>query len=341
MTQHLSHEARPADPRPERSIEPPHRQAKTLKFTTRGIPAVNRMQLWAHHNAKALISLDIRTMDEQPLQAAEINLHFPSLKFAEVKGSAQVVERNERYIRQNPMDVIAVFFALEGEAFFYHQGGHESLKPGQAVIYDADRPFMRGFSRGLREMVLTIPRGEYLELAGGRPLTRPLVFDFNEAAPANRQMMALARLVRSTLEQPGDPERTEGSVMELLSLLVAGDRGGAGAGYLAAARCYIEDRLSDPALTAGEVAAAVGVSERHLARIFTEAGEAPSAFVLSRRLETARGILTDPHQRTTPVGRVAAMCGFASQSYFARAFKVRFGMTPLQLRRDALLGVIL
>lgn len=315
---------------------------RNLRFTTHGIPAPNRVQLWEHHNAKALISLDIRTIDDSPLQASEVNVHFPALRFAQVKGTAQVVERSERFIRQNPTDVVAVFFALEGEAFFYHQGGLETLKPGQAVMYDADRPFMRGFHHGLQELVLTIPRADFLELSGGKQLQQPQVFDFNQGAAVNQQMLALAKLVRTAVStQQPDPERTEEDALELLSLLVAGDRSGTGAGYLACARNYIEDQLSDPALSAAQVAHAVGISERHLSRIFTDAGQPPSLYILDRRLERARELLTAPEQRTTPVGRIAASVGFASQSYFTRAFKASYGATPLQLRREAVAGVAL
>ncbi|GLB65819.1 AraC family transcriptional regulator [Arthrobacter mangrovi] len=295
------------------------------------------MELWAHHNAKALISLDIRTMDEAPLCAAEVNLHLPTLQLAHVKGSPQIVERNEKYIRQNPMDVIAVFFALEGEAFFYYQGGLEALRPGQAVMYDVDRPFMRGFSSGVREMVLTIPREAYRELSGGRDLLRPKVFDFDRQGAADLHMHALAKLVSGTLQDPAaDPQPAEHRALELLGLLASGCRSGTGEGYLAAAKACIEDRLGDPALCPAVVAAAVGVSERHLARIFAaENGEPPSQYILGRRLELARSILADPHKSMTPVGTIAGRTGFASQSYFSRAFKARFGVTPLQARRSA------
>lgn len=311
--------------------------ARSLRFSTTGIPAANRMELWAHHNAKALISLDIRTMDEAPLCAAELNLHLPTLQLAHVQGSPQIVERSEKYIRQNPMDVVAVFFALEGEAFFYYQGGLEALRPGQAVMYDVDRPFMRGFSSGVREMVLTIPRGEYRELSGGRDLLRPKVFDFNRQGAADLHMHALAKLVSGTLQDPAvDPQPAEHRALELLGLLASGCRSGAGEGYLAAAKACIEDRLGDPALCPAVVAAAVGVSERHLARIFAaENGEPPSQYILARRLELARSILADPHRSATPVGAIAGRTGFASQSYFSRAFKARFGVTPLQVRRAA------
>lgn len=314
-------------------------RTRAFQFSTEGIPTANRVELWEIHNAKALIALDIRTMDDSPLAAAEINLHFPSIKIAHVRGSAQVVERNERFIRKHPMDVIGVFFALEGEAFFYYPGGFETLKPGQAVIYDADRPFMRGFHRGLRELVLTIPRETYLELSGGKPFTRPVVVDFHEAGPANRHMLALARLVRDAIsasQRRGvDVDAVESSSLELLRLLVAGTDAGTPTGYLAAARCFIDGHLGDPELCPAQIADAVGISERHLTRVFAEAGEPPGAYVTRRRLERARALLADEGERATPIAAVAARCGFSSQAYFARVFKARFGVTPLAARREA------
>ncbi|AMM34370.1 AraC family transcriptional regulator [Sinomonas atrocyanea] len=318
---------------------------RSLAFSTEGVAAANRLELWSAYNARALIDLDIRTMDDSPLAATEVNLHFAAVRLARVRGSAQVIERSESYIRKHPMDLIGVFFALKGEAFFYYPGGFEALRPGQAVIYDADQPFMRGFHRGVEEMVLTVPRGTYLGLSGGRPLRRPVVVDFHEPGPANRHMRALARLVHGALaacdrdgadgQRPGAAtDGVEHSSIELLRLLLAGRGGGAAEAYLAAARCFIGDHLADPGLCPAQIAAAVGISERHLARVFTEAGEPPGAYVLRRRLERAAALLADPGEGTTPIAAIAARCGFSSQAYFARAFRARFGTTPREARRD-------
>nr|WP_286135396.1 AraC family transcriptional regulator [Arthrobacter sp. UCD-GKA] len=48
--------------------------------------------------------------------------------------------------------------------------------------------------------------------------------------------------------------------------------------------------------------------------------------------------LADPAQGSRSVGRIAWELGFASQSYFTRAFKAPFGITPLALRQEALRG---
>jgi AraC-like DNA-binding protein len=48
-------------------------------------------------------------------------------------------------------------------------------------------------------------------------------------------------------------------------------------------------------------------------------------------MERARALLRQ--QPGLPVGRVAALCGFASASYFIRAFGACEGCTPGEFRR--------
>lgn len=307
--------------------------AHLLRFTTENVSPDARVHLWEGHNARALIPLDIRTLDEQPMLSRQTNLHLPSIRMADVTGTSQIVERSESFINDHPTGVVAIFFALEGEAFFFHRGGHLTLQPGQAVLYDADLPFTRGFSRGLREVVLTIPRERYREIAGP---ALPLVFDFGASGSPHAQ--ALARLVRHTIAQVTGPEPTlnpelvEREVLSLLSLIL-GHRDQS-AGILVSAKDYIDRHLVDEQLTAGRVAAAVGLSERQLARYFAEEGTSISRYVLARRLELAQDMLRDPQRGGLSIAEVAAMCGFGSQSHFGRVFRERVGMTPLQWRKQ-------
>ncbi|HHU67772.1 MAG TPA: AraC family transcriptional regulator, partial [Corynebacterium sp.] len=43
--------------------------SQLLRFTTENISPEARVQLWEGHNARALIPLDIRTLDEQPMRS--------------------------------------------------------------------------------------------------------------------------------------------------------------------------------------------------------------------------------------------------------------------------------
>jgi len=79
------------------------------------------------------------------------------------------------------------------------------------------------------------------------------------------------------------------------------------------------------------VAARLGVSERHLRRIFTDHwGTSPMQFLQTLRLLNAKLLLTDTR---LPVSTVAALSGFASQRRFHAAWQARYGLHPLQLRK--------
>jgi AraC-like DNA-binding protein len=100
-----------------------------------------------------------------------------------------------------------------------------------------------------------------------------------------------------------------------------------------AARHHIELYSSDPGLQAEGVAAALGVPLRTLQRAFQSVGGVGGA-ILDQRLRTARSLLARHHQQPLSVQQVARRSGFSSHSSFSRAFKTRFGASPLEWRRE-------
>jgi AraC family transcriptional regulator of adaptative response / DNA-3-methyladenine glycosylase II len=84
-----------------------------------------------------------------------------------------------------------------------------------------------------------------------------------------------------------------------------------------------------------DVAARLGVSERHLRRIFeTHWGVSPLQYLQTRRLLMAKRLLTDTQ---LPVAQVAMLSGFASVRRFNASFVEHYRLQPRQLRqqRDA------
>ncbi|OWQ89773.1 hypothetical protein CDN98_04480 [Roseateles terrae] len=85
------------------------------------------------------------------------------------------------------------------------------------------------------------------------------------------------------------------------------------------------DQASLPAL-----AAHLGVSERHVRRIFTTVhGVAPLQYLQTRRLLLAKQLLTDTR---LPVSQVALAAGFASLRRFNAAFSEHYRLSPTALR---------
>lgn len=77
-----------------------------------------------------------------------------------------------------------------------------------------------------------------------------------------------------------------------------------------------------------ELAEIFGKTPRHLERIFKAAmRETPKSYYLGLRLEEARNLLSET---TMSVLEVAIAAGFNSRSSFSKAYKVRYGKSPMK-----------
>jgi AraC family transcriptional regulator len=96
----------------------------------------------------------------------------------------------------------------------------------------------------------------------------------------------------------------------------------------------IENHL-DEDLSHATLAAAAGQSVYGFARSFAKTmGEPPHRYVLRRRVERARQLLT---HTATPLADLAATLGFSSQAHLTTAFLRATGTTPARFR-NALRG---
>jgi AraC family transcriptional regulator of adaptative response / DNA-3-methyladenine glycosylase II len=97
-------------------------------------------------------------------------------------------------------------------------------------------------------------------------------------------------------------------------------------------------RLVEDAVHSGQpialpaLAARLGVTDRHLRRIFQAAhGVAPLDYITTQRLLLAKQLLTDTAQ---PITQVALASGFGSLRRFNAAFAERYRFNPTQLRHE-------
>ncbi len=309
-------------------------------FSTAGLPVARRIELWEGHNAAALIGLSCHSA--MPLEATEVNVPLGRVQLARVTGSPHLVERSAALIRREPAGAVAVYATLRGQAWFRDEDGTRELRPGQLLICDADRPFARGFARGLEELAIKVPRESFAAPPRSTALGHgPVVTAF--APGHDPYARALARLADRATRPGYRVTADQGVLIDLVAVLASGPGADRGAGRAAALRAaaygFIEDHLADPGLGAARIAAAIGVSERHLSRVLAAGGMTVPRLVRSRRLELAYAMLTgagpaDPG-RAPAVAEVAARCGFTSAAYFSHAFRERFGLRAGEVRRAA------
>ncbi|MFD6141843.1 helix-turn-helix domain-containing protein [Promicromonospora sp. NPDC060271] len=301
------------------------------RFSTRGLPAVRRIELWEEHNANALVALQCRMLDESALEAAETNLQLDRLHLAHVEANPHAVERTGRTVRTRPTESVALYFTLAGEAIFADADGARTLRPGQLLVCDADRPFLRGFSEGLEELAVKMPYDMLRSVGGTVPRTARVI-----DVRGHTYAAALATLVERAVGSRGDGSADEDALVALVTAVLGQPEPAVGrqtGAHFAAAEQYVRQWLRDPTLSARRIADAIGLSERQLSRVFAECGTSVPRLVARRRVEMAARMLRMPSYAEHTVEAIGLRCGFSSAAQFSRVFREQSGMSPSEARR--------
>lgn len=78
------------------------------------------------------------------------------------------------------------------------------------------------------------------------------------------------------------------------------------------------------------IAKAVEISPSYFLTLFKQStGMAPHQYVITRRIERAKALLT---QTRLPIAEIATRTGFADQSHLTRLMRRHTGLTPKMLR---------
>ncbi|HLI99419.1 MAG TPA: AraC family transcriptional regulator [Bradyrhizobium sp.] len=110
---------------------------------------------------------------------------------------------------------------------------------------------------------------------------------------------------------------------------------GTAAARLVAIKADVIENLGNRDLTTEWLALRHHVTARYVQMIFENEQTTLSAFLLEQRLERVHRLLTDLGHRDRTISALAVECGFGDLSYFNRAFRKRYGMTPSQRRASA------
>jgi AraC family transcriptional regulator len=97
------------------------------------------------------------------------------------------------------------------------------------------------------------------------------------------------------------------------------------------ARDYINEHLGEN-LSLTEIAAQVDMSQFYFCRLFKQSvGTTPHKYLVQQRVERAKSLLM---QREQTIFDIAADCGFANPSHFAKCFRQHTGVSPQQFRSN-------
>jgi AraC family transcriptional regulator, positive regulator of tynA and feaB len=232
-----------------------------------------------------------------------------------------------------------VITQLEGVQSYSQGNGVTVLEPGDSTVINAAVPWSSDSPSECARLYLRVPAWlmEDRLQASRLPMTRRIAGDVGLG-------VALFRLATSLYEQALmlNNEETAAGLGALFDILSA-CLGSAPAGRPShsrelAARIenFIETHLDDPALAPPEIAAEIGVSVRHLYRLFSMNGETVSDWIRERRIQQCSNDLGDPGLCDRSITDIAFSWGFSDSAHFSRSFKKTFGISPRQFRSAAL-----
>ncbi|WP_371583642.1 helix-turn-helix domain-containing protein [Streptomyces sp. NBC_01314] len=312
------------------------------RATTEHIEPAERIHYWEDYNRRALVGLSCTSYSEQGLLAGQTNIELGALRLAEITGNAHAIERSPQTVRSAPKDSVFATLLLKGEAVFLHENGCLAATAGELCVYDTRRPYLFGFSSSMRQILVDVPRDLFAQACAGNGLPGPMLFG-RGTAREGALVTALSSLLGRVAALRGGPDDfadAEESVLDLLGQLADERTGGrtvrdAYRSQFIVAEDYMDRHLHDPGLGAAQVAGVMGISVRHLGRIFESTGRSPARHITERRLVGAHRELTGPGGRETRIADVAHRWGFSSQAHFARLFRSRFDLTPSEARTEA------
>ncbi len=306
----------------------------SFRFSTRELPPSKRLPAMRELFGQ-VVHLDI---DAEPGQSIEMTVHAaPGLRRTKMLSSLSA-----RLERPAPMladgdDAICLMLMTGGRLALMQHRQEAVPQVGDGALLLYREPAVLQFVDATY-LAVRVPFGALAALAN----------DVESAAarciPGDTEALSLLRTYLASLpERIADPQLGRLSathVYDLIALAIgATDEGRQLASQRGVRAARFEsikaDLIQNTGISLNQLAARQGISERYIQMLFEEAGNTFSEFVLERRLEAARRMLTSPRCASWSVTAIALEAGFSDLSYFNRRFKRRYQMTPSDLRAQA------
>jgi AraC-like DNA-binding protein len=306
----------------------------TVRFSTADFPENMRLQY-----GQAVFKADIVPGDDASFESTVAFRTLPGLKL--VSGRVTVVRLvRTRATIADASDDLSLVVNRTGNVTVSSRGRDVTLGENDAVLIGSDEPEVCDRHRSGQFIALRIPHA----------ILSPMIVDVDDAVmhhiPGNPALRLLTGYTDTLLDDDGGQttpaflRRVTTHMHELVALALEASRDaedgarsrGMGAARLRAAKIYTMENIGNRDISIGSVAAQLGMSQRHLQRLFESDGTTFAAFLLSQRLARAYRMLCEPQSAQRQVSAIAYDVGFGDLSYFNRSFRRLYGATPKEIR---------
>lgn len=317
----------------------PHGQA-----CTHALVVQDRIAYWEAQNASRLVGLKCTTHAEEGLLVSKRHYDLGLVQLTEIHGNQHVIERPREMLRTHPKDSIFACLLLQGRAFFLQGEECVSLDAGDVIVYSTDRCYLYAFATAMHQVVVECDAASLLGSGYSQRPDKAIKMDRFRCDSA-QMAVELKSAVLGFLQNPAleSVDAVSLRCRAALHMLVGkrpleSEDNEAWRWRLQQAELYIQDNLDRVELNAGEVAQALGISVRHLSRIFAHNESSTTDWIWRQRVLRAEQEMQRHLGRALSMGDLSERLGFASQSHFSRAFRRYFKMSPSDYRQKLVEG---
>jgi AraC-like DNA-binding protein len=313
---------------------------ETQTLTTRNLKYSQKLQYWRDYVCQTFVDLNCEDADAVDFEGEIRSRDAGDIRYSTVTSSPQKVVRDQSKIAKSDHDYFLVSMQLAGQGRVIQNGRAAEIGAGQFALYDVTRPYRLEFKDQYKQLVLRLPR---------RTLLDRLLEAEDHTAVAVSADISATRLATTLFTQLAEHlpnldqftvNRLQNDAVDLLVDAVRAQTQSAPStqsqspAQLLHRICrHIETNLSDPDLKPEAIAAAHGISERYLRKLFEKRDKGVAEWIWQRRLENAREDILNPAKLHLSVATIAYDWGFKDPSHFSRAFKGFFGASPREIRK--------
>ncbi len=299
------------------------------------MPAGQRLDYWVGAISEGFLAMDASgntrdfrgLLSSAPLGPVGVNW---------VHGDAQRVWRTPRGIARSSEHFCYLLGDLAAPWRVSQDGREALVRPGDFALVDSRRPYSFDFGSGPSTVSLELPLDWVArwvavpEAHVARPFrhddggwgaalsafARPWRPEMADAPPLPAALLTdqLGALLSLACSAPSEPAALRRSTVY--------DK----------VRAVLRDRLAEPGLTAGEVAAAIGCSLRSLHRAMAAQEQTFAHVLLAERMAVARQMLANPALRHIGAAEIGRRVGLLDPSHFSRLCRRWWGRPPSALR---------
>ena len=306
-------------------------------WDTSPLPEAEQFGFWQDAVRQAFVPVSLTRHRDGPFASSVTARTVGPLAVSVISSQAQSVRRSAEQARRGDGGVFFLNLPLTEGSSVSQSGRTARLASGDFALVDASQPFQIEFEREFRQISVTVPHECLAPLLAAPSQATAVTVPGHSGVGA-----VVSATLRGLAASDGPIDRSAARTLTdhiagLIALAVGGVqprvRSHGRALLLQAALDEVERSLGDPSLSPVLVADRIGVSVRYLHRLFEDRGRSFGRCVLERRLERCERNLCDPARAHWSVADIAALHGFNDPSYFARAFKARYGASPREHRR--------